>query len=61
MKVNFAQITKNFLIFLKRSFLRDFPGGSVVKNPPATAGVQFLIQENQGQLSLCVTTIEPRL
>ena len=38
MKVNFAQITMNFLIFPKKNFSWDFPGGSMVKNLPATAG-----------------------
>ena len=45
----------------------DFPGGSVVKNPPANAGVHGFepcsgkIPHAMEQLSLCATTTEPAL
>ena len=47
----------------KRNF-RDFPGGAVVKNPPANAGGRFepcsgKIPHATEQLSPCVTTTEP--
>ena len=44
---------------------RDFPGGAVVKNPPANAGDMGLspvpgkIPHAKGQLSPCTTTTEP--
>ena len=44
----------------------DFPGGSVVKNPPSNAGETGLIPgwgtkipHAEGQLSLCTATTEP--
>ena len=46
----------------------DFPGGAVVKNPPANAGDKGSIEPWSGkiphaaeQLSLCATTNEPEL
>ena len=46
--------------------LRDFPGGSVVKNPPANAGDTGSspgqkIPHAVEQLSPCATTTEPAL
>ena len=41
-----------------------FPGGSVVKNPPASAGFDPSsrnIPHTKKQLSLCITTTEPML
>ena len=47
--------------------LQDFPGGSVVKNPPASAGdmgsipgLGTKIPHDTGQLNLCATTMEAR-
>ena len=46
---------------------RDFPGGTVVKNPPANAGDTGLspwsgkIPHAVEQLSPCITTTEPAL
>ena len=46
---------------------RDFPGGTVVKNPPANAGNSGLspgsrkIPHAAEQLSLCATPTEPVL
>ena len=45
---------------------RGFPGGSLVKNPPANAGDTGLspgqkIPRTAEQLSLCATTTEPAL
>ena len=45
----------------KKTALKDFPGGPVVKNPPANAGarVQSLLWEDPtGQLSLYNTSAE---
>ena len=42
----------------------DFPGGPVVKNPPANAGFgswSGKIPHAAEQLSLCATTTEPAL
>ena len=58
-----------FKMFLKKLFeciVRGFPGGSVVKNPPANAGdlVYILmgkIPHAVEQLRLCVTSVEPVL
>ena len=43
---------------------RGFPGGSVVKNPPASAGDKSLTPDLGGshvQLRLCTTATEPAL
>ena len=47
---------------------RDYPGGSVVKNPPASAGDMGLITDRERsharaaeQLRMCAATIEPAL
>ena len=50
----------------KEDIVQDFPGGPVVKNLPAEAGDQSLVQEDPtmpaGQLiSLCATTTESEL
>ena len=56
--------------FLKKKKLRDFPGGTVVKDPPANAGDTVSspgpgrfkkIPQAAEQLSLCTTTTEPAL
>ena len=47
-----------------KTALRDFPGGPVVKNPPANAGARvrsLLWEDPKGQLSLCTTTTKPIL
>ena len=52
--------TKSFL----KTYFWGFPGGSVVKNPPANAGDTGLIPylgRSHMQLSPCATTIEPVL
>ena len=36
--LNFWGIFLNFTVCLKVLIFRDFPGGAVVKNPPASAG-----------------------
>ena len=44
--------------------LRGFPGGAVVKNPPANAGSMGSspgLGRSAEQLSLCTTTTEPAL
>ena len=50
-----------------KTYKRDFPGGTVVKNPPANAGDtgsipwSGKIPHAAEQLSLCATTTEPAL
>ena len=52
---------------LKKNSWGDFPGGAVVKNPPANAGDTGFepwsgkIPHAVEQLSLCATTTEPVL
>ena len=41
--------------------MQGFPGGSVVKNPPANAGDMGLIPHAADQLSPCTTAIKPVL
>ena len=55
-----------YWIQLERNEIRDFPGGPVVKNPPAKAGDTGWIPDQgtkiphvAGQLSLLTTTGEP--
>ena len=52
--------------FYKKNFLRDFPGGTVVKNPPCSAGdsgsnpgLGTKIPHAAEQLSLHTTAVEP--
>ena len=55
------------MAIIKKSTSRDFPGGTVVKNPPANAGDTGLspglgkIPHATEQLSPCATTTEPVL
>ena len=58
----YAKILKLFILFLIKHF-RNFPGGSVVKNPPAKAGDMDSIPDPgtkiphvSEQLNLCTTT-----
>ena len=52
---------------MKTYVLQDFPGGAVVKNPPANSGDMGSspgsgkIPHATEQLSLCTTTTEPAL
>ena len=60
-------VKKNHKLLKSKSIHRDFPGGSVVKNPPANAGDTGLIPWSRKiphatqQLSPCTTTTEPAL
>ena len=55
------------VVGFKNHIYRGFPGGAVVKNPPANAGDygfepwSWKIPHAAEQLSLCATTTEPAL
>ena len=64
--IQYCKVKKKFFFNLKKRVEEGFPGGSVVKNPPANAGdvVQSLIGKNphaKEQLSPCTTTVQPVL
>ena len=60
-----AFIKIKYIKYTSTTAKRDFPGGSVVKNPPSSAGDAgsvpgqgTKIPHAAGQLSLCTTTTE---
>ena len=55
------ELTPILLILFQKIAAGDFPGGAVVKNPPADGGDTGSIPHAAEQLSPCATTTEPVL